>query len=75
MTEKRSLEIRKSYEGLRFLLERDGIGISRLSKDTGISQGSLYDWKIGRSIPKVDKMIRLAKYFKMPLEYFLEGLV
>lgn len=43
-----------------------------VSKDTGIPQSCLADWKSGRSNPKVDKLKILADYFNVPIEYFLE---
>lgn len=44
--------------------------IYRVSKDTGIPSTVLYDWKRGRSEPKLDKLLKLAKYFDVPVEYF-----
>ena len=44
-----------------------------VSKETGISQSVLSDWKRGRSNPKVDKLQKLADYFGVSIEYFLEG--
>nr|DAH86210.1 MAG TPA: SOS-response transcriptional repressor [Bacteriophage sp.] len=32
----------------------------------------MYDWRDGRSKPKVDKLAVLAKYFGVSIEYFLE---
>jgi len=44
--------------------------IYRVSKDTGIPSTVLCDWKRGRSEPKLDKLLKLAKYFDVPVEYF-----
>lgn len=44
----------------------------RVSKDTGIPQSTLTDWKTGRSKPKTDKLVILSKYFNVPLEFFVE---
>nr|DAO61188.1 MAG TPA: helix-turn-helix domain protein [Caudoviricetes sp.] len=30
------------------------------------------NWKNGVYVPKVDKLLIIAKYFGVPLEYFLE---
>lgn len=43
----------------------------QVSKDTGIAQSVLSDWKRGRSTPKIDKLQILAKYFSVPIDYFL----
>lgn len=42
----------------------------RVSKDTGIAQSVLSDWKNGRCKPKFDKLLILAEYFKVPVDYF-----
>lgn len=39
-----------------------------VSKNTGISQVTLCDWKKGRSIPKVDKLIKISNYLNVSLE-------
>lgn len=44
----------------------------RVSKDTGISTATLSEWKNGRSNPKVDKLMILADYFGVPLDYFVK---
>lgn len=38
------------------LMEKRGLSAYRVSKDTGISQASLADWRKGRSNPKIDKL-------------------
>ena len=44
----------------------------RVSKETGIPANTFTDWKNGRSKPKFDKLLILAKYFNVPVEYFAE---
>ena len=60
------------YETFKRLLEERNVTAYQVSKDTGISQATLSDWKIGKSKPKVDKLSVLAKYFGVPLEEFIE---
>lgn len=36
-----------------------------------IPANTFTDWKTGRSKPKVDKLAVLARYFGVPIEYFL----
>lgn len=55
------------------LVQKNGITPYRVAKDTGISQSSLSDWKTGRAKPKADKLLILAKYFGVTVEYFLEA--
>lgn len=59
----------KKYEAL---LKKACKTSYQVSKDTGIGENILSYWKSGRSTPKVDKLIILANYFGVPLQYFLE---
>lgn len=60
------------YSKFEKLLNDTNKTIYRVSKDTGISTTTLYDWREGRSVPKMDKINTLSKYFGVSLEYFLE---
>jgi transcriptional regulator with XRE-family HTH domain len=53
-------------------MEKLGLSAYRVSKDTGISQASLADWRKGRSNPKIDKLQKLAAYFGVSI-YYLTG--
>jgi transcriptional regulator with XRE-family HTH domain len=61
------------YEKFETLLHKKGITSYRVSLDTQIAQSTFSDWKSGRSKPKADKLLILAKYFGVPVEFFLEG--
>lgn len=60
------------YEKFADLLVKNNKTAYQISKDTGIAQSVLSDWKTGRSKPKADKLKTLADYFNVPIEYFLE---
>lgn len=60
------------YEKFAELLDRTNKTAYKVSKDTGIPQSVLSDWKRGRSTPKADKLKILADYFGVSIEYFLE---
>lgn len=60
------------YEKFSELLDKTNKTAYQVSKDTGIPQSVLSDWKRGRSNVKTDKLMILAKYFDVPIEYFLE---
>ena len=60
------------YEKYQNLLNRDKVTSYQVSKCTGISETTLSDWKSGRSKPKADKLKKLADYFGVSIEYFLE---
>lgn len=49
-----------------------GVTDYRVSADTGIPRSTFSEWKSGRSKPKIVKLMKLALYFKVPIEFFLE---
>lgn len=59
------------YEKFAELLEKTNKTAYQVSKDTGIAQSVLSDWKNGRSKPKTEKLKILADYFGVSIEYFL----
>jgi transcriptional regulator with XRE-family HTH domain len=59
------------YKQFAVLLEKNNITAYKVSKDTGISQATLSNWKKGKSNPKVDKLLILANYFDVQIGYFL----
>lgn len=54
------------------LLENRKITAYKVAKETGLSPSLFSDWKSGRSKPKFDKLLILAKYFEVPVEYFAD---
>ena len=62
----------KLYKKFQALLDKTNKTAYQVSKETGISQPTLSDWKNGRSKPKFDKLLLLAKYFGVPVEYFAD---
>ena len=58
-----------AYERIFELIEEKGLTAYRVSKDTGISQASLADWRKGRSNPKIDKLQKLSEYFGVSIGY------
>ena len=54
------------------LLEKKGVTIYRVAKETGIPPVTLYEWRSGRGRPKVGTLKKLADYFGVSIEYFLE---
>lgn len=62
----------KLYEKFEKLLNEKKVTTYRVSQDTGIPTSTFSDWKNGRYEPKVDKIMKLANYFDVPIEYFLE---
>ena len=60
------------YEKFAELLEKNNKTAYQVSKETGIPQSVLSDWKRGRSKPKAEKLKILADYFGVSIEYLLE---
>lgn len=59
----------KKYAELR---DKRGLTDYRVSEETGILKSTLSEWKKGSYTPKFDKLMTLAKYFGVPVEYFAE---
>lgn len=59
------------YEIFEKLMRERGLTAYRISRDTGVSQTTLSDWKHGRSTPKLDKLQKLAAYLGVPLSYLM----
>lgn len=69
----RRKKVKKLFEEFEKLLQEHKTTINRVAVETGIPRTVLYDWKSGRSTPKVDKMIKIADYFNVPLELLVKG--
>ena len=60
------------YQRYAELRNKRGVTDYEVAKNTGISTSTLTNWKYGRYNPKFDKLMALAKYFGVPVEYFAE---
>lgn len=61
------------YEIYQRILDEKGLKNSDVSRGTGISNMTLSDWKRGISTPKQDKMIKIAKFLDVSVEYLMTG--
>lgn len=59
------------YEIFSKLLQKNGVTPYKVSKETGVSQSTLSDWKRGISTPKSDKLQKIADYFGVSLGYLM----
>lgn len=57
------------YEILVKLMKERGMSAYRLSKETGVSQSTLSDWKAGKSVPRPITLKVLADYFGVSVSY------
>ena len=60
------------YEKYVALRDEKGVTDYRVAMETGVTKSTFTDWKSGRSVPKLDKLLAIAKYFGVPVEYFAE---
>lgn len=61
------------YEVFAQLLAKHNVTPYKVSKATGISTVTLSDWKNGRSVPKQDKIKKIADYFGVSMEFLMTG--
>ena len=59
------------YTRYAALRDKQGIRDADVAKATGISQTVFTDWKNGKSVPKVDKLIKIADFFHISLDEFV----
>ena len=62
----------KVYEKLQILLDKTDKTAYQVSKETGVSTATLSNWKNGNYVPKADKSKKIADYFGVTVDYFLE---
>lgn len=60
------------YQKFEQLLVKTDKTTYQVSKETKIAQSTFSDWKTGKSKPKFDKLMILAKYFNVPVDYFAD---
>lgn len=58
------------YQRIRELCSKKGISISRLESDLGFGNSSIKKWE-KTSSPSVDKIIKVASYFDVSVDYLL----
>ncbi|MEC0207765.1 helix-turn-helix transcriptional regulator [Paenibacillus ehimensis] len=60
-------------ERIEYLIEANSIPKSDFLKEMGISSGNMGDWKSERSTPNIHKLVRVAEYFKVSLDWLVTG--
>lgn len=60
------------YEKYCALRDKAGVTDYQVSVGTGIVQSTFTDWKTGRSKPKIEKLKKIADFFGVTVDYFLE---
>lgn len=61
------------YEVFEQLLQKYGVTAYKVSKETGVTQTSLSNWKSGRNTPSTKTLQRIADYFGVTVDYLMTG--
>ena len=61
------------YEIFEKLLKEKGVKVADVCRGTGLKAPTFSDWKKGKSSPNTDKLILIANYFGVSVEYLKTG--
>lgn len=61
------------YDRIEWLIKTKGLTKKDFCLELGISTGNLGDWKRGKSTPSTNKLIEIAAYFDVSLDWLLTG--
>ncbi len=60
------------YNKFAELCKNNGCTAADVARATGLYRSTFSDWKNGRCKPKADKLKKIADYFGVTMDYFLE---
>lgn len=61
------------YKKYVYLREKHNVNDATVAKETGITRSTFTAWKQGISSPKIDKIKKIANYFGVDVDYFLDS--
>lgn len=61
------------YENYCRIRDERGVTDYIVARETGLNQSVFSDWKKGKSTPKTEKLLRIARYFGISLDYLVTG--
>lgn len=61
------------YEIFEQLLQKFNVTSYKISKETGVTQTTLSNWKNGKSTPSTSNMQKIADYFNVSIDYLMNG--
>lgn len=61
------------YEIFAELLEKKGLKAADVTRATGIKSPVFSEWKKGKSKPNTEKMIKIANFLGVSIEYLMTG--
>ena len=62
----------QSFHKLDRLVKKRNLKYINIADELGLSKSLFSDWKSGKSMPKMDKMIKITTYFGVEPDYFLK---
>lgn len=63
---------KRSFKKLEALVNSRNITFYKLADELELARSTFSDWKSGKSMPKTDKLIKIANYFGVEVSYFIE---
>ncbi|SMF73745.1 Transcriptional regulator, contains XRE-family HTH domain [Paenibacillus uliginis N3/975] len=61
------------YQRIEHLIESRGMTKKAFCENLGISTGNFGDWKRGKTTPSTNKLIEIAGYFEVSLDWLIVG--
>ena len=61
----------ESYQRVEKLVNDKGITFYVLAKELNFARSLFSDWKVGKSMPKTDKLIKIANYLGTTVDYIV----
>lgn len=61
------------YEIFEQLLQKHNVTSYKVSKEAGVTQTALSNWKSGRSTPTTKTLQKIADYFGVTIDYLMNG--
>lgn len=61
------------YEIYCKLRDEKSVKDADIARETGITKSTFTDWKNGRSMPGTDKLIKIAEFLEVSVEYLKTG--
>lgn len=62
----------ESFNKLDAIAKSRDVSFYKISEELGLPRNLFSDWKSGKSMPKTDKLIKIADYFGVAISYFIE---
>lgn len=62
---------KKSFLKVENLVKARGTTPYAVAKELGFAPTVFSDWKSGKSMPNIEKQLKIANYFGVPADYFI----